>query len=142
MVTVKYLSSLSCCQRGAEWSAGLRRVQIQWPSSQADVQRRTVAQRALLQSWLADVHPTVFSTLSQATAVQVHVRCEALVMLTMRKWWAYIHFTGHDLVLLNMSTDVSALMKPPTRLSPEHVMETKSGQAAASSWSCPVKCGE
>ncbi|BDA40633.1 Chromosome transmission fidelity protein 18 homolog [Coccomyxa sp. Obi] len=50
--------------------AGPQRVQIHWPSSQADVQRRTVAQRALLQGWLADVHPTVFSTLSQATAVQ------------------------------------------------------------------------
>ena len=56
----------------AEFRAGLRRVQIRWPSNQADAQRRTIAQRALLQGWLADVHPTVFSTLSLATAVQVH----------------------------------------------------------------------
>ncbi|CAL8467057.1 g6593 [Coccomyxa elongata] len=59
---------------------GPQRVQIQWPSSQADVQRRTVAQRALLQSWLADVHPTVFSTLSQATAVQEMVPALVRVM--------------------------------------------------------------
>ncbi|KAK9916711.1 hypothetical protein WJX75_006133 [Coccomyxa subellipsoidea] len=50
--------------------AGPQRVQMRWPSSQADVHRRTVAHRALLQGWLTDVHPTVFSTLSSATAVR------------------------------------------------------------------------
>lgn len=37
-----------------------------------------MAQRALLQGWLTDVHPTVFSTISSTTAVQVRVACAAV----------------------------------------------------------------
>lgn len=37
-----------------------------------------MAQRALLQGWLTDVHPTVFSTLSSATAVRVRAASKLL----------------------------------------------------------------
>lgn len=67
------------CELGiAECLCWWRRVQMRWPSSQADVHRRTVAQRALLQGWLTDVHPTVFSTLSSATAVRVRAASKLL----------------------------------------------------------------
>lgn len=47
------------------------RVQLAWPTLQAEVQRRGVAQKALLDSWLMNVHPNVFAAMSSATAVQV-----------------------------------------------------------------------